>query len=76
MPTSRWLALMTRSLHRIADHCKRYEVTITEGTAGSASLLTDHQSDGCVSLAWIVTRTMRKAWQLFHRKLFIMLWLK
>ena len=34
MPTSRWLALMTSSLHRIADHCKRYEVTSAEGGPG------------------------------------------
>lgn len=27
MPTCLRLALMTSSLHRIADHCKRYEVT-------------------------------------------------
>jgi hypothetical protein len=27
-PTDRWLALTEHSLHAIAEHCKRYEVTI------------------------------------------------
>jgi hypothetical protein len=72
MPTNLWLALITSSLHRIADHCKRYEVTSAEGAPGgykSAHPAAILRSSG------IATWTMRKC-RICQHKLLSMLWLR
>ena len=72
MPTNLWLALISTSLHRIADHCKRYEVTSAEGGPGGCKFA--HPTVTLRS-SGTVTWTMRKCRTCQH-KLLNMLWLR